>query len=448
MSRSPLSRRDFLRLAGLSPALAPFLGNLPAFASVAEPPLAKQRLVIVFSPNGVVPTNFWPDPTEVSGALALPPILEPFEPFRKQLITLHGLGDKVRGDGDNHMRGIGCLLTGIELFPGNLQGGSHTPAGWSSGQSIDQAIGAHLQADAATRTRFGTLEFGVVVPDRADTWTRMVYAGPNKPIAPIDDPYQMFAKLYGDRRNRKALASVLDTIHEDFARVASLVGEEDRRLLDEHATFVRSMERQLAADAQAKRLGHAAPELEPGVRDANEDMPRISRMQIELLTHALEADFTRVATLQFTNSVGNARMSWLGIEESHHELSHKPDDDQAAQESLTKINRWYAGEIAHLAQRLADTPEPGGDGSLLDNTLIVWTNELGKGNSHSLDNIPFVLIGGAGGQTWGLRGERALSLGGTPHNRLLMWLAHAFGKEVPSFGRPDFCDAGPLTGLN
>ena len=113
--------------------------------------------------------------------------------------------DKVRGDGDNHMRGIGCLLTGIELFPGNIQGGSDTPAGWSRGISIDQEIKNFLQAKPETRTRFGSLEFGVMVPDRADTWTRMSYAGPNKPLAPIDDPYQMFAKLYGRMKDQESL---------------------------------------------------------------------------------------------------------------------------------------------------------------------------------------------------------------------------------------------------
>ena len=71
------------------------------------------------------------------------------------------------------MRGIGCLLTGIELFPGNIQGGSDTPAGWASGISIDQEINNYLQPSDETRTRFGSLEFGVMVPDRADTWTRM-----------------------------------------------------------------------------------------------------------------------------------------------------------------------------------------------------------------------------------------------------------------------------------
>ena len=101
------------------------------------------------------------------------------------------------------MRGIGCLLTGIELFPGNIQGGSDTPAGWAKGISIDQEIKNFLQKDPATKTRFGSLEFGVMVPDRADTWTRWSYAGANKPITPIDDPYQMFNKLYGRAKDAK-----------------------------------------------------------------------------------------------------------------------------------------------------------------------------------------------------------------------------------------------------
>ncbi len=151
------------------------------------------------------------------------------------------------------MRGMGCLLTGIELFPGNIQGGSDTPAGWAKGLSIDQEIKNHLQSKSETRTRFGSLEFGVMVPDRADTWTRMVYAGPNKPIAPIDDPYQMFAKLYGRMKDQESLKSILDDLQDDLHKVGSVVSSEDRQLLEEHATFVREMEHELEDTAQPGR---------------------------------------------------------------------------------------------------------------------------------------------------------------------------------------------------
>ena len=146
-------------------------------------------------------------------SFTLKEILSPLEPFKDKVLTLKGVCDKVRGDGDNHMRGIGCLLTGIELFPGNVQGGSDTPAGWASGHSIDQEIKDFLQANPETRTRFGSLEFGVMVPDRADTWTRMVYTGPNKPIAPFALPFteknDVFFWLGADFKGRDMLSRTL-----------------------------------------------------------------------------------------------------------------------------------------------------------------------------------------------------------------------------------------------
>jgi hypothetical protein len=433
------TRREFIRDLGLGTAALPFILNLPSLG-FANQQRRKQRLIILFSPNGVVPSSFWP---EAEGELrTLPKILEPLESFRQRTLILHGVCDKVRGDGDNHMRGIGCLLTGIELFPGNIQGGSHTPAGWARGISIDQEIKIFLQSDPATRTRFGSLEFGVMVPDRADTWTRMVYVGANKPIAPIDDPYQMFAKLYGRMKDQESVKSILDDVQDELRKVSALVSSEDRRLLQEHATFVRSMEQELK-EAASQDVGHAVPELEPGVKRENDNMPRTSKMQIELLVNSFAADFARVATLQFTNSVGQARMHWLNIPETHHELSHKPDSDQESQDKLTRINRWYCEQMAYLAKRLAETPEPGGKGSLLDNTLILWTNELGKGNSHTLDNIPFVLIGNG----LDFRMGRSIQYPKLPHNRLLLSLAHGMGHRPKSFGNPNFCGDGVLPNL-
>lgn len=433
------SRREFLRDLGLSAAALPFVLNLPSlgFANQSQ---RKQRLVVMFSPNGVIPDKFWPD---AEGSLeAFKPILSPLEPYRDRTLVLNGVCDKIQGDGDNHMRGIGCLLTGTELFPGNIQGGSHTPAGWSSGLSIDQELKNVLQAQTETRTRFGSLEFGVMVPDRADTWTRMSYSGPNKPIAPIDDPYQMFGKLYGRLRDQATLRSILDDVRSDLQKLGARVSTADRKLLEEHATFVREMESELQSSGDLT-LQHAVPDLEAGVKDENDNMPTISRMQIELLVNSFANDFNRVATLQYTNSVGQAKMRWIGVDEGHHELSHEPDTNESAVEKLTKINTWYCEQLAYLVKRLAETPEPGGTGSLLDNTTIVWTNELGKGNSHTLNDIPFVLVGNG----LDFRMGRSLKYDKEPHNRLLLSVAHAFGHRIDRFGNPDYCSAGPLHNL-
>ncbi len=433
------SRREFLRQLGLSAAALPFVLNLPSLG-FANQQQRKQRLIVMFSPNGVIPKNFWPD--EAGQLAAFKASLEPLEAYRDRTLVLNGVCDKIKGDGDNHMRGIGCLLTGTELFPGNIQGGSHTPAGWSSGISIDQEIKTFLQANPETRTRFGSLEFGVMVPDRADTWTRLSYTGPNKPVAPVDDPYQMFGKLYGRLRDQATLRSILDDVQNDLKKVQTLVSSEDRRLLEEHAGFVREMEAELQS-AGDLTLQHAVPDLEVGVKTENDNMPTISRMQIELLVNSFANDFSRVATLQYTNSVGQAKMRWLGIDEGHHELSHEPDSNDSAVDKLTRINKWYCEQLAHLTKRLAETPEPGGNGSLLDNTTIVWTNELGKGNSHTLNDIPFVIVGNGLNFKMG----RSLQYKQEPHNRLLLSLAHGFGHHIERFGNPDYCGGGPLQDL-
>jgi hypothetical protein len=433
------TRREFIRDLGLSAAAFPFILNLPSLG-FANQVRRKQRLVVIFSPNGIVPSTFWPD--DEGELFTLKESLTPLERFRDRTLILHGVCDKLRGDGDNHMRGMGCLLTGAELFPGNIQGGSDTPAGWAKGLSIDQEIKNQLQSNADTRTRFGSLEFGVMVPDRADTWTRMVYAGPNKPIAPIDDPYQMFAKLYGRMKDRESLKSILDELQDDLRKVESKISSEDRQLLEEHATFVREMEQELK-DSEKQDLGHAVPQLEPGIKEENDNIPRISKMQIDLMVNSFAGDFARVATMQYTNSVGGARMRWLGVNEGHHELSHNPDTDEKTQDKLTRINKWYCEQLCYLAQRLDETPEPGGGGSLLDNTLIVWTNELGKGNSHTLDNIPFVLVGNGLDFKMG----RSIKYPKLPHNRLLMAFAHGMGHRIERFGNPNFCGEGVLPNL-
>src|SRR5438045_2356737 len=295
-----MHRRQFLKEIGISAAALPFLVGLPSLG-LASPARPRQRLVIVFSPNGTIPSAFWPD--ETGKDFQLKPILAPLEPFKERMLMLHGLSNKVRGDGDNHMRGLSCLLTGIELFPGNVQGGSDTPAGWASGISIDQELKNFLQSREDTRTRFGSLEFGVGVTDRADPWTRMSYGGPNQPIAPISDPYQMYRKLYGQLKDKENLRSVLADVQDDLKKVRKLISAEDRRLLDEHEALVRQMEKEVA-EAGRQKLRVDPPALEEGIADQNDNVPRLSRMQIDLLVNNFVNDMARVPTLQHTKSAG------------------------------------------------------------------------------------------------------------------------------------------------
>lgn len=435
----PTSRRQFLHRLGLSTAALPWLSGLPGLrAALGEPQRPKQRLVLLFTPNGTVPPDFWPD--ETGPAFTLKRILAPLQPFQDRLLILKGIANKIRGDGDGHMRGMSCLLTAIELLPGNIQGGSDTPAGWASGISIDHELRNFFQSRPETRTRFGSLELGVDVPNRADPWTRWTYAGSNQPVAPLSDPYQVFAKLYGQMTDRESLVSVLDVVTRDLHQLARQLDAADRALLDQHATFVREMEQELQATDQ-EPLTHPVPVLEAGVRSQNDEIPRLFELQTDLLVNAFANDLARVATVQFTNSVGQARFRWLDIEEGHHSLSHDPDLNAESQEKLVKINTWLCEQLAALARKLDALPEPGGDGTLLDHTTLIWTNELGKGNSHTLDNIPFVLLGGGLGFALG----RSLRFDRVAHNRLWLALAHAVGHPLQTFGNRAHSEGGPLT---
>jgi hypothetical protein len=134
--------------------------------------------------------------------------------------------------------------------------------------------------------------------------------------------------------------------------------------------------------------------------------------------------------------VGPLTMTWLGHKQSHHELSHQKNADFVAAE------RWYAGQFAYLCKALAALPEPGGEGTVLDNTLVVWSKEIGDGNLHDGVNVPWVLAGAAKHFDTG----RFLDLGGVAHNKLLVSIANAMGAQTNSFGSESF-GIGPVAGL-
>jgi hypothetical protein len=433
-------RRQFLRQLGISTATLPFLTGLSQLQAAQAADRRRQRLIFVFSPNGTLPKEFWPK--SYNENFELRPILEPLAGFRDQMLILKGVNNQLGGPGSAHIRGMGCLLTGTELFNGNIQGGSNAPTGWAKGISIDQEIRNYLDSHEHSRTRFGSLQFGVAVPEIADPRTRMSYLGPNQPIVPISDPRLMFSRLYGGLRDRESVASVLDPITHDLKKLSAALDSHDRPILERHVALVREFEQEMvrvAAESQ-QHPDHPEPDLPAHIEVVDDNTPQISRIQIDLMVNALANDMARVATLQFFRATGQGRLRWLGIDEGHHTLSHEPDNNSQAYQQLLDINLWFSGEIAHLARRLQETPEPYGTGSMLDHTTIVWINELGKGNSHTLNDIPMVLIGGGSGFKMG----RAIDCMGTPHNRLWLSLAHSFGHQIDTFGLGRLCQGGPL----
>jgi hypothetical protein len=109
---------------------------------------------------------------------------------------------------------------------------------------------------------------------------------------------------------------------------------------------------------------------------------------------------------------------------------------------LVKIHTWYASQLAYFLDKLEAIPERGG--TMLDNTVVVWFNELGSGGTHTHENTPWVIAGNTRGL---FKTGQLVSFPNEPHNRLLMTLSHAMGVEEAAFGDPDFCKGGPLTGV-
>ena len=278
MSRiTTATRRDFLRTLGLGTAAVPFILNLPSLA-FANQTRRKQRLVIMFSPNGVIPDHFWPERRRREVHAQGKPQAA-CSVSRSAAHTARRLRQGPRRRRQPHARHRLPAHRRGTLTPATSRAApTRPPAGPAASRSTRKSSSI-LQQDAATRTRFGSLEFGVMVPDRADTWTRMVYAGANKPVAPIDDPYQMFAKLYGKVKDREMLASVLDDVQDDLKKVRGAVSSDDRRLLDEHATFVREMEQELRTTAQCRpcrapaRSGREARERSDSASQQDADRP-------------------------------------------------------------------------------------------------------------------------------------------------------------------------------
>ncbi|MEL7499470.1 MAG: DUF1552 domain-containing protein [Planctomycetota bacterium] len=438
MKFNNITRREFVRGAGAFALAFPGLSKWTGLDWwMPESSSQVKRLIVMFSPNGMVRDGFWPK-TE-GPDFEMTEVLKPLESFREKMLVVKGICNKVRGDGDNHMRGMSCLLTGNELFPGNIQGGSDSPAGWCKGISIDQEIKNYLQANDATQTRFGTLEYGVLVPNEATPWTRMVYAGPNQPIGSISNPYRMFEKMYGELEDRENLSSVIGLVEEEIRRSQSNVDPRDSAMLRTHESLVRNFGKELE-NSDVQKFFVEPVDLPKNVAQNNDSMPTLSKMQIDLLVNGFANDLNRIATLQYTRSVGGARMRWVNVEEGHHALSHDPDNKDSSQEKLRRINHWYAQQLAYLCEQLEKTKEPGTDQSMLDNTLVIWTNELGHGNSHTLNDLPFVMVGGGFGFEMG----RYKVVDGVSTTRLWLAVAHAMGHRLETFGLERLCKDGPV----
>jgi hypothetical protein len=444
-----MNRREFLAALGASAALAPFLPlwegrpSGRAFAQT-QPSAAPRRLILWWTPHGTVREKWLPTGNENS--FQLHDILAPLAPFQQKL----------------------TVLDGLSLDPGKATGHETFPAVWTAspaprvndqvdctefgwGISVDQTIAAEL----GKHTPYKSLELGWQAMSNINCpGSRMIFSGPNQPIAPSEDPWDVLNRLFGKQlsmseldRMRAERKSSIDLVLAELDDLRKLAPAEDKKKIDAHIAHLRSIEDRLSLAAQACK----APTLpnRPGDLYAMEQMTTMVDLHSDLMTAALACDQTRVVSMEVTKGDNDGSVYKFldsAMVDGHHDISHKGDSDQTARNQLETIYTYYAKRFAYLLGKLDSVLEDNGK-TLLDNSLVVWGTEVSKGNDHSTANMPFVLAGSAGGV---LKTGRFVTVpSNTWHNRLLVSLCHAMGlTNVQTFGTSDSGKgSGPLSTL-
>jgi Protein of unknown function (DUF1552) len=437
-----LPRRRLLKWLGLSsaaslPVFRP--GKLMAQAASTTP---NRFFGFALFAGGTQQENFWPKTTATEVSLAttpLPKLLESFEPFKSKMLILRGLKHAANLKPlDSHSRGLSTVFTGISPLEPPATTLPIRQAG--QGTSIDQ----HISGLIGTSNKFKSLEFGF----QTNGDERVAWAGPLQGLPAQKDPYAMFDRIFanfappGDpaaaalfEQQRARNKSMLDFIAGELTGAAPLVGADDRVRLEAHLETIRGIERRLGAGAQA---GAGCSKPEPGTKlaitPANGD--QLYKLAMDLIVAAFACDLTRVVTFL---SSRYTKYPWLGAGE-HHEISHVGGSDTTG--PWYTINRWQWDQIAYLYTKLAAIPA--GDGkTLFDHTLTYFSTDNGNGKSHSIDDVPTMIVGDADGY---LKTGRYLAFTGRTSNDALISVVNAFGSKVTTYGNPAFCHGAlPLT---
>ncbi len=428
-----IGRRTFLHSAALAAVAGPLLATLRGDSYAGGARVAR-RLVVFFTPNGTVHRHWRPAASGATFSFPAGSILEPLTAVKRHVAVLDGVDFL---NASNHEGGMAAMLTG--------GGGASSP---SMGLSVDQFVARRV----GMSSRLPSLELGVQTSAwGGNTQTRMSYAGPGMFVPPDDEPASVYRRLFGAMTPQPGMLdammarrrSVLDLVRGELRDLQGRVGADERRKLEAHLDALRRVETSLTGPSTATPSSCAPPAVMALDHRANDNLPRIGRTQMELLLAALTCGATKVASLQWTHTVAPQVFTWLGLREGHHALSHMADGNAAGVRDFVTAERWFAEQFAWLVARMAETPEPGGAGTLLEHSLVVWCKEMGDGRLHDCVSVPFVLAGGAGGR---LRTDRYLRYDHAPHQRLLVSVCHAMGVDVPAFGDASR-GAGPLPEL-
>jgi hypothetical protein len=395
-----ISRRTVLKGLGTAVALPLLEAMLPRTTLAVPFPRGPRRMAFIYVPNGIHMQDW--TPTAEGADYPLPYLVEPLKAFKKDFCILSGLtADKARAHGDgpgDHARAMAAFLTGRQ--PRKTHG-ADIRAGISVDQVAAQQVGKH--------TRFGSLELGCeggLNSGNCDSGYSCAYSAnlswrsETTPMSKEINPRLVFDRLFvnqspGEAAENRARRdfykkSILDFVAEDAGQLRAKLGVTDQRKLDEYLGGIRELELRIARAAPAPATVGSLSRPTGIPREYEEHLRLIS----DLLALAFQGDLTRISTFVFANDGSNRSYKAIGVSEGHHQVSHhqrKPEN----YEKIKKINRFHLTQLAYLLGKLKAVKE--GDGTLLDNCMIVYGSGIGDGNRHNHDNLPILLAGKGGG---------------------------------------------------
>jgi hypothetical protein len=431
-----IPRRSFLRGAGATLAL-PFLDSMiPVFGATGDTVRQPIRLSFIEVPNGII-MDKW-TPTTEGSAFELPPVLEPLASFRDRMLVLSGLDQNEAGKldhevGGDHPRACTAFLTGTHA---KMTSGADIRAGISVDQVAAIEYGKH--------TQLASLEVGLESSEVVGAcesayscayYNTISWRNETTPLPMENRPRVIFERLFGDsgttdpkiriarlRENR----SILDSVTENISRLQKKLPANDRGKIDQYIEAIRDVERRIQiAEVQSDRempdmLG---PVGTPSV------FSDYYKLMVDLQVIAWQSDMTRISTFQIGHEMSNRAYPELGFGDSHHSVTHHQGNQEKINKTI-QINIYHTQMLAYYLEKLQSTPD--GEGSLLDNTMMLYGGALSDGNLHIFKDLPILLF--AGGVAGIKGGMHVRYPAGTPMNNLFLTMLDKVDIQIDRLG--------------
>jgi hypothetical protein len=456
-TRPQYSRRDLLKVAGVTLSVPLFLKNAFATPAVTAPP----NLVMLMWTNGVNVANYWPAPGAFDSPILHNLLADPIVGPKSILISGVNFHAIRSPSGNGHDWGFHGLYSGYDSISG--PGGS-----FGGGPSLDQVLvhdprvnfgnkiknihcgveAVNYQAINAGRISFSCAGPGVQLPCQLD-----LYALYNSVFATAAAPGQTSAQVALRIKQRK---SVLDAVANDLVTLENRLGPNERSKVDLHLSSLRDFESRLAAAGlPTTAMCSSAQPSQTGVPTAGEgneaNAETLERLFMEFIANTTGCNMVGVLSFQFGRGGDHFHYGWLnipGMPADFHNLVAHVDSGGTSPGAVTagrihtEVNKWYTSMVTLLAQKIAAFPAGNGK-TALDNSLIVWGNEIATG-PHGMNGMPIVLVGGAAGRL--TRTGYVVSAGPQPHQRLGTSILNIMGSPATGFG--GFPGCGTLQGLD